>query len=118
YPRTVSSFMRRQIWQTSDYLRTLNGKIDKTFILTSVFLIALLYFALSLITGDMFFSLFSFSLMIIVSAFTAIFRYVRSAEAVSLSLFLKVATLYFCYYLARSIGLVFSFFRLLFRKGV
>lgn len=111
YPSTVRSFVARQIWQSTDYLRTNKGRVDPVFLLTHVFAIS----CLMTIIGMVFFSARTALLGIAIALFSATslgtYRYLKSDAEISSLLFIQVAALNFLYLFGRSVGLARSYGR-------
>lgn len=112
YPRTLRDFVNRQIWQSSDYLRTQKGKLDPVLLITHGFLVSIAGCLVSALRD----SVTAFTVFFLISAFLAIFlasfRYRKQRAEFNLVLFLKVIYLNYFYLLARSIGLIISYKRL------
>ena len=112
YPNTVGSFIKRQIWQTKDYIITRNGRFDRTFVLTFLFLISNLA-ALTLMPFYLSCTVLLLFLSLIIPSFSSMYRFSQSAETFNPIILVKIFGVQYLYYVGRSIGLCISFFKLL-----
>jgi len=113
YPRTIREFVRRQVWQTSDYLKTLNSNFDKVFFLTNVFLFCFILSPLLLAFGMLPYGAFLLLVMTAIPCLVAAIKLFRSVERKTLSLFLQVCFVHLLYFAGRSVGLLTSYKRYL-----
>jgi len=116
YPRTIYSFVRRQVWQTSDYLRALKSGGDKTFILTVIFLLSFISIPLNMFYVSGFGAFLSALTLSIVPAIGMMFRIKQSVEKRTIKLFVSVFSIQTLYFIGRSIGLTISFYKETFGK--
>lgn len=114
YPRTVKQFVVRQIWQTSDYLKTLNSRFDKIFFLTNLFLLFIMASLVCFLLGMMLHGFVFLSTVLIIPIVVAIIKISRSIEPRSLSLFVQVFFVHVLYFAGRSLGLLNSYKKYLF----
>ncbi|MFL1453591.1 glycosyltransferase [Marinobacter sp. GN3S48] len=116
YPSSMSSFFRRQIWQSTDYLRTIKNKKDLVFLLVHFFLAS---FFIGLVS--LFFSagIYIFSFFIGFTVFSAIslasYRHIKMKRGKNFSLLFQSFFLNYLYLLGRSVGLIKSYLRTIFR---
>jgi glycosyltransferase involved in cell wall biosynthesis len=112
YPQTIKEFIKRQYWQTSDYWNTKKSGIDKTFLLTLIFVI---FFGATLLTinriDDSCFVVLLFFIHLAIPILSSSYRWIESSETFSISLMIKVFLLQYMYFLGRSSGLVMSTFK-------
>lgn len=117
YPQTVSDFLRRQIWQTSDYLHTKKEGVDYVFYFTHFFLfgiLALIYSIFCLNVVGLIVSIFS---LVVMAGVLGSYRLLRSIGAVfELKILMQVFLLNFLYLVARSVGLTKSYIKIILRK--
>lgn len=108
YPRTIPAFIKRQIWQTSDYLNTLKSGIDKTFIFTATFLLSFIVMNIAFVLGLHGMALFFLVNILTLVLLATIFRINNSVETVTLVLCVTVFSVQMLYFIGRSIGLTIS----------
>lgn len=105
YPRSLKAFTKRQYWQASSYLDSKKPGLDPLFLLTLVFLLALITLPL-LVVLQSYIALLPLSLLagipLILSCKRIIRDYYRSFNPLN---YLKIYTLDFFYLLGRSVGL-------------
>lgn len=117
FPNDPGGFIRRQIWQSSDYLRSLKKGMDLIFLATaaSLFLI-LASLALSL-AGNPQIALLSLLIMFSIWSGISLVRFKRSAERKTIKKFLAVFFVNGLYLIGRITGLSISIFRTIFHKN-
>lgn len=108
YPKTILSFVKRQVWQTTDYLNSLKSGLDKTFILTALFSVSFFSLLLALAFGWCFLVLSSLFLVAIPPLLGAVFRLKQCTSNVTIKTILSVFMVQFLYFSGRSIGLCIS----------
>ena len=111
YPRTMKSFIKRQVWQTSDYLISLKSGLDKTFTMTLMFLISGLGMISFFITDWDFLGLLCLTVMVSVPSVASVFRLKQSAEKGGLHLYCAVFGVQLLYFIGRAIGLTISIYK-------
>lgn len=115
YPSSILQFVKRQIWQSTDYIKTTKNKKDPVFILVHVFLIGFLASLFMIIFDkNVEKSPFVFGITIAASIFLALYRHLKLQRKFDLLLLFQSFVLNYLYLLGRSIGLIKSYFRLIF----
>lgn len=116
YPSSIFDFVKRQIWQSTDYIKTTKNKKDPVFVLVHLFLIS----AFASLFSAVFFEdsgslVFIFVVATIaVAMFLSIYRHIKLHRGSDFLLLLQSIVLNYLYLLGRSIGLIKSYFRLMF----
>jgi len=111
YPRTINSFIRRQYWQTSDYLQTINDKTDKIFYITHFFLFAIIALIISILSVKYVIFLISLALLAGIPTVVGLAKLYRSDEIISFILICQVILINLFYFIGRSFGLIKSYYR-------
>lgn len=111
YPKTVAGFLRRQIWQTSDYLHTRKQGVDPIFLATNLFLFTLLCCVVGLFFQEPLIVYIGFTINVSCPTVIGVLRLIKSAEDLSLVTTIRVITINYLYLLGRSIGLIKSYIR-------
>jgi len=117
YPSTLKDFLRRQIWQSSDYVKSKKSKKDPIFILVHIYLLLFLLGILTLpFEAARLFSFLMLTGTVVLALLLTLFRHVKNGRKFRCTLLLQCAILNYCYLAGRSVGLIKSYFRLLVRK--
>jgi glycosyltransferase involved in cell wall biosynthesis len=115
FPRTVTSFLLRQIWQSSDYLKSKKSLFDPIFILTNISLITLVFSAYYLVlwllteNTELSSTFLPLTLNLMLPVMLSVYRYRKSKRPFEFFLFLQVIFLNHIYLLARIFGLLKSY---------
>ncbi|MGF2685365.1 glycosyltransferase [Marinobacter sp. DUT-3] len=114
YPRTISSFFKRQVWQSSDYLKTKKNGVDWVFLLVNFFMLCLVFILISSLFLELKVTLQLISVAMSMPLLLTIKRVVKSsAPKYDIKMWFGSYFLNFLYCLARTTGLLKSYFRLI-----
>lgn len=111
FPNDAKSFIRRQIWQSSDYLRSLKKGRDLIFLATAAslfFVVISIGFSLN---GNLQISVMGLLGVLLICIGISIVRLKRSTEKKTMEKFLAVVFVNGLYLIGRIIGLSISIFR-------
>lgn len=119
YPRTISSFVKRQVWHSEDYLQNLPGTLkDKTFILTLLYSFGLVGLVVSAFSACGYLTVLA-GLCFLGSPLVLTFKRLIRSSVRSIKLY-EFPIIYFIdhlYLVGRTMGLLRSLSKLLFNKG-
>lgn len=109
-PNSIFDFLRRQIWQSTDYLKTKKNKSDPVFIAVNVFLInCILGMMLILHSTTREIGIIAIGLTFMIALILTVYRQVKNRREANGLLFLQYYVLNYFYLLGRSIGLLKSY---------
>lgn len=111
YPITLMEFARRQVWHSSDYLRTRRKRRDFVFIGSNAFLLALGLLVFGALSQSSMSCVVAIGLMLALAFGLTFARQVKSGARIRIRLFVQSLTLNIVYLFARSIGLFYSYVR-------
>ncbi|RBP25689.1 cellulose synthase/poly-beta-1,6-N-acetylglucosamine synthase-like glycosyltransferase [Marinobacter pelagius] len=110
YPVSLLDFIKRQVWQSRDYIKTKKNKKDPVFILVHLFAISIALGGVLTIFAK---NRYSFGLClggsIVLPAALAFYRHIKLRRGCNLTILIQSFFLNFLYLLGRSIGLMISY---------
>jgi glycosyltransferase involved in cell wall biosynthesis len=115
FPRTILDFISRQIWQSSDYLKSKKSYVDPIFILTHFSFITFSFFIINIFiyiydkNVSNYFIFIPLLLNLLCSIALATYRYKKSKRPLELLLFAQVVILNHIYLFSRIVGLIISY---------
>ena len=112
FPRTIKEFMKRQFWQSSDYIKTKKSHTDKVFILVHVFTITVFSIPYFILNDEYLKSICSLSFTVVLALALATYRFYKSAASFDFIYFSQVFFLNYFYLSARMLGLASSYKKL------
>ncbi|WP_138441572.1 glycosyltransferase [Marinobacter alexandrii] len=117
YPSSIKEFLKRQIWQSSDYLKSTKSKNDPIFLIVHLYLLLIVLSSVALVFDwPKKMALLLFIGSVLLALLLTIYRHVKYKRGVNVLLFSQYTILNFLYLLARSFGLLRSYLRLMIQK--
>jgi len=107
-PQTLSQFFKRQFWHASSYVKTGLGWKDKTFMFSLLYLMGLIFTALSLISGFFIFLIIGL-IFVFFGPFLFSLKKVYLSKGYNKFYFFPILFLSNVYFAGRSLGLIYSF---------
>lgn len=113
YPATIRSFLRRQIWQTSDYLLTRKAGFDAVFFAALSWVLMILGVFVTSFLALFELTIFLLAAIVLLPGALAWFRISKSSESLTPVNMLKVYAVSVLYLIGRGIGLSISMWKYL-----